>query len=111
MNEVKTTSEKLKILFPFFNFGVILLLNILIFWTWINIFYPTDSEESEPMFFLAFMIPLFILTIYYPILLIRSIILLKKRSDLSQKMLSKHFTLFCMAWLPLVWIFLTSLLI
>jgi hypothetical protein len=87
-----------KQIFPYTNLVLVIISNILVFWTWYNI----ATATSDTMFLGLLLIPLFLVTIYYLGLLIWAYRLLKPQTDNNQ---IKNLTLLLINAIPMILIY------
>ena len=85
---------------PVLNLILTLISNILITWTWIKVINDTDT-----MFLGLFLIPLFIFTVYYFILIVWSIRLFKNRLNTASCRKNQELSLFFMNLVPMLLVY------
>lgn len=84
-------------IFPFVNLILLIAPILLIFWTWHNIF----TADVDTIFIGAFMMALFIITIYYLALLIWGIKLVNHRNESRNYILRQSLTILMMNIIPM----------
>ena len=89
---------------PFLNLALVLISNILSFWTWINVF----NSDNDTMFLELFLIPLFFVTVYYLILLIWGLRLFMNSFSLANSAKFQNLTLFFLLIIPMILIFILT---
>ena len=86
---------------PFVNLTLILISNILVLLTWVNIF----ISDVDTMFLGLLLIPLFFVTIYYLVLLTYGIKFTKNRFNLTRATQLQNFALFLLNVVPMTLIY------
>ena len=96
-------SERLARILPFINLILLLISNILTFWTWYNIF----SSDGDTDFIGLLTIPLFFVTIYYLGLFVWGI-KLAKRTINARSRLGESVILFIINVVPMITIYILT---
>jgi hypothetical protein len=89
--------DKLLAIGSILNLVLILVSNLLVFWTWYNII----TTDSDTMFLGLLVFPLILVTIYYLALLKWGIRLVRQRFDLKNKRIEQSLTLFILNIVPM----------
>jgi hypothetical protein len=95
---MKPIQEKI---FPYTNLLLVIISNILVFWTWFKI----GTAKSDTMFMGLLIIPLLVFTIYYLGLLLWAFRLLKTPKDQNDKRQVKNLILLLINVIPMVLIY------
>lgn len=101
MNQPISNIDKILCIIPFVNLTLILISNVLILLTWVNIFW----SDGDTMFLGVLLIPLFFVTIYYLILLTFGIKFTKNRFNLTTRTQIQNFALFLLNIVPMTLIY------
>lgn len=92
---------KTKHIFPYINLSLVIIVNILVCWTWFKIL----TAQNDTMFMGLLLIPLLLITIFYFGLLIWAIRLSKTTDELNDKKQTKNIILLLMNIIPMILIY------
>jgi hypothetical protein len=98
---VSLTLDKLIRNFPFINIVLVLVSNLLIFWTWLRLI----NTDEDIIFLGLYVVSLLLLTIYYLLLLKWSIKAFKNRFDFTKRTHFNNMTMLLMNIIPITLIY------
>jgi hypothetical protein len=88
-------------IFPYTNFGLVIISNLIVLWTWFKI----GTAKSDTMFMELILIPFFFVTIYYLGLLLWAFRLLKMNTDQNNNKQIKNLVLLLFNIIPMILIY------